>query len=126
MVADMPCVVLCVARGAWVQRMAHIEEAAQQFKKHQDSIIKSLKDKDVSLRRRALDVLYSMCDSHNSELVVGQLLEYLEVAPPCTTCRSCCWPPARPLPPPTRGAPPGAVCAAVLTRGGRGRTQERR
>jgi len=72
--------------------MAHIEEAAQQFKKHQDSIIKSLKDKDVSLRRRALDVLYSMCDSHNSELVVGQLLEYLEVAPRGPACRSCCCP----------------------------------
>jgi hypothetical protein len=61
------------------QRMAHIQEAAQHFKKHQETIIKSLKDKDVSLRRRALDVLYSMCDSKNSELVVGQLLEYLEV-----------------------------------------------
>ena len=59
--------------------MAHIQEAAQHFKKHQETIIKSLKDKDVSLRRRALDVLYSMCDSQNSELVVGQLLEYLEV-----------------------------------------------
>jgi len=45
----------------------------------QDTIIKSLKDSDVSLRRRALDVIYSMCDSNNSELVVGELLDYLQV-----------------------------------------------
>jgi AP-2 complex subunit alpha len=56
-----------------------VHQAAEQFKKHQDSIIKSLKDKDVSLQRRALDVLYSMCDANNSELVVGELLDYLQV-----------------------------------------------
>ncbi len=38
-----------------------------------------MKGNDVSLRRRALDVLYSMCDSTNSELVVGELLDYLQV-----------------------------------------------
>jgi AP-2 complex subunit alpha len=38
-----------------------------------------VKGNDVSLRRRALDVLYSMCDSTNSELVVGELLDYLQV-----------------------------------------------
>ncbi|EKX53898.1 Adaptor protein complex 2 subunit alpha 1 [Guillardia theta CCMP2712] len=61
-----------------MQRMSHIPDAAQQFKKHQETIIKSLKDNDVSLRRRALDVLYSMCDSKNSEQVVGELLDYLQ------------------------------------------------
>jgi hypothetical protein len=50
-----------------------LKNSAVQFKKHEESIIKSLKDKDISLRRRALDVLYSMCDSENSEVVVGQL-----------------------------------------------------
>lgn len=60
-----------------MQRMSHIPEAAQQFKRHQETIIRSLKDNDVSLRRRSLDVLYSMCDSNNSEQVVGELLDYL-------------------------------------------------
>jgi len=43
-----------------------------------------VKGNDVSLRRRALDVLYSMCDSTNSELVVGELLDYLQVC--ATSC----------------------------------------
>ena len=64
-----------------MQRMSHIPEAAEQFKKHEEVIIKSLKDKDISLRRRALDVLYSMCDSNNSEVIVGQLLDYLQTSP---------------------------------------------
>ena len=58
-----------------------LKKSAAQFKKHEESIIKSLKDKDISLRRRALDVLYSMCDSENSEVVVGQLLDYLQTSP---------------------------------------------
>ena len=40
-------------------------------------VIAALKDNDVSLRRRALDVLYSMCDSNNSAQIVAELLDYL-------------------------------------------------
>lgn len=50
------------------------------IKKHQDIIILSLRDKDISVRRRALDLLYSMCDTENSEAIVGELLRYLPVA----------------------------------------------
>lgn len=50
------------------------------IKKHQGTIILSLRDKDISVRRRALDLLYSMCDTDNSELIVGELLRYLKIA----------------------------------------------
>ncbi|KAG6336574.1 hypothetical protein ID866_2512 [Astraeus odoratus] len=63
--------------------MAHLAarvETLDPLKKHQGTIILSLRDKDISVRRRALDLLYSMCDVDNSELIVGELLRYLKVA----------------------------------------------
>ncbi|KAF8168096.1 adaptin N terminal region-domain-containing protein [Crassisporium funariophilum] len=63
--------------------MAHLAaraESLEPIKKHQSTIILSLRDKDISVRRRALDLLYSMCDVDNSELIVGELLRYLRVA----------------------------------------------
>ncbi|KIK70990.1 hypothetical protein GYMLUDRAFT_52159 [Collybiopsis luxurians FD-317 M1] len=63
--------------------MAHLAARAESLdpvKKHQSTIILSLRDKDISVRRRALDLLYSMCDVDNSELIVGELLRYLRVA----------------------------------------------
>ncbi|KAF8216241.1 adaptin N terminal region-domain-containing protein [Mycena galopus ATCC 62051] len=63
--------------------MAHLAARADSLapiKKQQDIIILSLRDKDISVRRRALDLLYSMCDVDNSELIVGELLRYLKVA----------------------------------------------
>ncbi|KAJ7071029.1 adaptin N terminal region-domain-containing protein [Mycena amicta] len=63
--------------------MAHLAARAdslEPIKKQQNVIILSLRDKDISVRRRALDLLYSMCDVDNSELIVGELLRYLTVA----------------------------------------------
>jgi AP-2 complex subunit alpha len=63
--------------------MAHLAARADSLgpiKKHQGTIILSLRDKDISVRRRALDLLYSMCETDNSELIVGELLRYLQVA----------------------------------------------
>ncbi|KAJ7597040.1 adaptin N terminal region-domain-containing protein [Mycena floridula] len=63
--------------------MAHLAARADSLKpikRHQNTIILSLRDKDISVRRRALDLLYSMCDVENSELIVGELLRYLKVA----------------------------------------------
>lgn len=63
--------------------MAHLAARAdslEPIKKHQHTIILSLRDKDISVRRRALDLLYSMCDVDNAELIVGELLRYLKVA----------------------------------------------
>ncbi|KAG6857566.1 hypothetical protein H0H87_000165 [Tephrocybe sp. NHM501043] len=63
--------------------MAHLAARAdslEPIKRHQNTIILSLRDKDISVRRRALDLLYSMCDVDNSELIVGELLRYLKIA----------------------------------------------
>ncbi|GAA5873421.1 hypothetical protein JCM16303_001119 [Sporobolomyces ruberrimus] len=63
--------------------MAHLaarSENLEAIKRHQSTIIQSLRDKDISVRRRGLDLLYSMCDTSNSKLIVGELLKYLAVA----------------------------------------------
>ncbi|GAA6011448.1 hypothetical protein JCM11491_002790 [Sporobolomyces phaffii] len=63
--------------------MAHLaarSENLEAIKRHQTTIIQSLRDRDISVRRRGLDLLYSMCDTQNSKLIVGELLKYLAVA----------------------------------------------
>ncbi|KXS16070.1 putative AP-2 adaptor complex subunit alpha [Gonapodya prolifera JEL478] len=50
------------------------------IKKQQDVILQSLKDRDISVRRRALDLLYSMCDSSNAKVIVAELLKFLPIA----------------------------------------------
>ena len=34
----------------------------------------------MSVRQRAVDLLYAMCDRTNAEEIVGEMLEYLETA----------------------------------------------
>lgn len=63
--------------------MAHLAACSntlEPVKKHQETIILSLKDRDISVRRRALDLLYSMCDTSNSKVIVGELVKYLQSA----------------------------------------------
>lgn len=63
--------------------MAHLaacSESLEPIKMHQDTIIQSLKDRDISVRRRGLDLLYSMCDTTNAKIIVGELLRYLQTA----------------------------------------------
>ncbi|KAJ1546802.1 hypothetical protein HK096_004690, partial [Nowakowskiella sp. JEL0078] len=55
-------------------------ETLDTLKKHQETIILSLKDKDISVRRRALDLLYNMCDQFNARTIVSELLHYLMIA----------------------------------------------
>ncbi|MCD7464184.1 hypothetical protein HAX54_052256 [Datura stramonium] len=50
------------------------------IKRHQAQIITSLKDPDISIRRRALDLLYGMCDVSNAKDIVEELLQYLSTA----------------------------------------------
>jgi AP-2 complex subunit alpha len=40
----------------------------------------ALKDNDISIRRRALDLLYSMCNKANASQIVGELLSYLPLS----------------------------------------------
>ncbi|KAJ9101918.1 hypothetical protein QFC19_004999 [Naganishia cerealis] len=60
--------------------LAAVSASLTPIKKHQDTIILSLKDRDISVRRRGLDLLYSMCDTSNAKTIVGELLKYLQVA----------------------------------------------
>lgn len=63
--------------------MAHLaacSDSLEPIKKHQATIILSLRDRDISVRRRALDLLYSMCDTSNAKIIVAELLKYLQIA----------------------------------------------
>lgn len=63
--------------------MTHLAVRAEnndQIKKHQDIIIGSLRDRDITVRRQGLDLLYSMCDATNSQKIVHELLKYLQSA----------------------------------------------
>lgn len=50
------------------------------IKRHQNIIIGSLRDRDISVRRKGLDLLYSMCDTSNAQPIVNELLKYLQTA----------------------------------------------
>ncbi|KAJ0266590.1 AP-2 complex subunit alpha-1 [Hirschfeldia incana] len=61
-------------------RMLMVTDVQDVIKKHQSQIITSLKDPDISIRRRALDLLYGMCDVSNAKDIVEELLQYLSTA----------------------------------------------
>ncbi|KAK0705073.1 Adaptor protein complex AP-2 alpha subunit [Lasiosphaeris hirsuta] len=66
-----------------LEAMTHLAARADTLdpiKQHQDVILGSLKDRDISVRRKGLDLLYSMCDSTNAQAIVGELLHYLQNA----------------------------------------------
>ncbi|KAG9307019.1 hypothetical protein G9A89_003070 [Geosiphon pyriformis] len=66
-----------------LETMAHLAacvDSLEPIKKHQDTILLSLRDKDISVRRRGLDLLYSMCDVTNAKVIVTELLRYLNIA----------------------------------------------
>ncbi|XP_052184926.1 AP-2 complex subunit alpha-1-like isoform X2 [Diospyros lotus] len=61
-------------------RMLMVSDVQDIIKRHQAQIITSLKDPDISIRRRALDLLYGMCDVSNAKDIVEELLQYLNTA----------------------------------------------
>ncbi|KAG0171178.1 hypothetical protein DFQ30_001336 [Apophysomyces sp. BC1015] len=66
-----------------LETMAHLAacvDSLEAIKRHQETILMSLRDKDISVRRRGLDLLYSMCDTSNAKTIVSELLRYLQVA----------------------------------------------
>lgn len=61
--------------------LATSELSHDAVKKHQDTVLSALKtERDVSVRQRAIDLLYAMCDRSNATTIVGELLNYLEKA----------------------------------------------
>ncbi|KAL0485916.1 AP-2 complex subunit alpha [Acrasis kona] len=65
-----------------MSRMAYSQhnEVIVNIRKNQDTILLALKDPDISIRRRALDLLYSMCNKVNAGQIVGELLSYLPLS----------------------------------------------
>ena len=63
-----------------LEAMAHLatnDDSLDFLRKHQQTVLMALRDKDISVRRRALDLLYSMCDSSNAQSTVQELLRSL-------------------------------------------------
>ncbi|XP_076033650.1 adaptor protein complex 2, subunit alpha isoform X1 [Oratosquilla oratoria] len=61
--------------------LATSEFSHEAVKKHQETVISALKnERDVSVRQRAVDLLYAMCDRSNAEEIVQEMLNYLETA----------------------------------------------
>ena len=61
-------------------KLAQLEGTAESIKKHQGTVLVSLKDADISVRRRALDLLFVMCDTDNAEKIVDELVAHLVMA----------------------------------------------
>jgi len=59
---------------------AAMADTLEPIKRHQNIIIGSLRDRDISVRRKGLDLLYSMCDTTNAQPIVNELLKYLQTA----------------------------------------------
>jgi AP-2 complex subunit alpha len=68
-----------------LETMCHLAGAGSRncidaLRVHKETVVASLRDKDISVRRRALDLLYSMCDQTNAREIVAELLQYLIIA----------------------------------------------
>ena len=60
--------------------LAARSETLDPIKKHQSMILGSLRDRDISVRRKGLDLIYSMVDTENAESIVNELMRYLQTA----------------------------------------------
>ncbi|KAM6942658.1 AP-2 complex subunit alpha-2-like isoform 2-T2 [Xenentodon cancila] len=61
--------------------LASSEFSHEAVKTHMETIINALKtERDVSVRQRAVDLLYAMCDRSNAKQIVAEMLSYLETA----------------------------------------------
>uniref|UniRef100_A0A673HJ27 AP-2 complex subunit alpha n=1 Tax=Sinocyclocheilus rhinocerous TaxID=307959 RepID=A0A673HJ27_9TELE len=61
--------------------LASSEFSHEAVKTHIETVINALKtERDVSVRQRAADLLYAMCDRSNAKQIVAEMLSYLETA----------------------------------------------
>eukprot|EP00897_Mesotaenium_endlicherianum_P007089 jgi/Mesen1/6408/ME000329S05571 len=52
----------------------------QAVQRHRNTIVECVKDSDISIRRRALDLVYALVNEHNIKVLTKELLEYLKVS----------------------------------------------
>ena len=58
-------------------KLAKLGDVGHLIAEHQNRILFTLKDGDISIRRRALDLVFAMCNESNAEELVDELLNYL-------------------------------------------------
>mmetsp|Transcript_39785 Transcript_39785/g.88425 ORF Transcript_39785/g.88425 Transcript_39785/m.88425 type:complete len:1123 (+) Transcript_39785:142-3510(+) len=63
-----------------LSRLALLPDILAAIRHQQPTVVGALRDPDVSIRKRAMDLLFTMCDASNAAEVVDELLKYLVVA----------------------------------------------
>lgn len=61
-----------------MSRMSNIDRKSKLIKKFVKVFFKNLRDKDISIRKIALNSLFSLCDAQMSGEVVNEILDYLQ------------------------------------------------
>lgn len=61
-------------------QLAHTLTSLDPLRLHLDTIVETLRDPDTSVCRRALELLYALCEEANAHKIVAQLLEYMPTA----------------------------------------------
>ncbi|KAK3247659.1 hypothetical protein CYMTET_42846 [Cymbomonas tetramitiformis] len=69
-----------VIQAHQVAPLSALPEMLPVIQAHQEKILASLQDTDISIRRRGLDLVFSMCDENNAKDLTSELLKYLETA----------------------------------------------
>ena len=59
-------------------RLASSPDTLEAVKPLRETIVEALRSTDVSIRKRALGLLFAMCDHTNAREIVGDLLQYVE------------------------------------------------
>ncbi|KAH8952115.1 hypothetical protein BDL97_09G068400 [Sphagnum fallax] len=54
----------------------------QAVQRHRATIVECVKDSDISIRRRALDLVYNLVNENNVKVLTKELVEYLKVSDP--------------------------------------------
>ncbi|KAI3378849.1 hypothetical protein SNEBB_007915 [Seison nebaliae] len=61
--------------------LATSEFAHEAVKRHDETVCAALRtERDISVRQKAVDLLYAMCDQTNTEQIVEQMLSYLQAS----------------------------------------------
>lgn len=60
--------------------LAVMPDLRESIKVYQDEVVNALHDADISIRKRALSLLFSMCDASNVHSIIDELLNYFGTA----------------------------------------------
>ena len=60
--------------------LAAMPDLREAIKVYQEQIVEALHDADISIRKRALTLLFSMCDASNAHSIIDELVKYFVTA----------------------------------------------